>query len=202
MQVARQGSGRRRSSRSSRKVSISVRVYSTLNPNPAPSRPFSPRVSSRPAPLGSRWGQRKPYDGQSGQPRAFTIAPAPAFSDPRTRLHPSFPGPPRVNSPRETRERAHRVTRQRSDRREERRDGCASGGIRHLQGLVPRGWLVRGSQALEAEHRDGLRRPRRSLRDDLQLQPQARDAAAIAHATDTLTGVVQELPRGCSAKMK
>lgn len=130
MQVARQGSGRRRSSRSSRKVSISVRVYSTLNPNPAPSRPFSPRVSSRPAPLGSRWGQRKPYDVQSGQPCAFTIAPAPAFSDPRTRLHPSFPGPPRVNSPRETRERAHRVTRQRSERRDERREmGAPAGGF-------------------------------------------------------------------------
>ena len=72
--------------------------------------------------------------------------------------------------------------------------GHARGRLRHDQGVVPRGRLVRGPEVLEEEHAARVRVPGRGERHHLQLQPAGGAEAARAHKTDPQPGVVRQLP--------
>lgn len=75
-----------------------------------------------------------------------------------------------------------------------RHHGHARGRLRHDQGVVPRGRLVRGPEVLEEEHAARVRVPGRGERHHLQLQPAGGAEAARAHKTDPQPGVVRQLP--------
>lgn len=74
--------------------------------------------------------------------------------------------------------------------------GHARRRLRHDQGVVPRGRLVRGPEVLEEEHAARVRVPGRGERHHLQLQPAGGAEAARAHPPDPQPGVVRQLPRG------